>query len=222
MPNYIRRKYRMARYARERGIAIPSAFRPATPAFGRPARQLLRRIQTHAKLPVTGEWSARVQDLLFPLTFAQRAARAALSQVGVKESPPGSNDGARVRVYQQVTGMLRQPWCASFLAWAYRKADPGCPLPSAAAWVPAWAAAARNGRPRAFRQVSRIALRRGDYVTLWGTAHIEMFIRWIVPGVLAECVGGNTSPAGRNANGGMVARTQRYTREMGVCGRVRP
>lgn len=44
---------------------------------------------------------------------------------GVREHG-GNNRGADVETYQRVTGMLRQPWCASFVSWCYARA--GIPL----------------------------------------------------------------------------------------------
>ena len=55
----------------------------------------------------------------------------ALSQVGVRESPKGSNRGHQVDVY---TGGRPEPWCAHFVAWCFREANrpiPGDAVPSA-------------------------------------------------------------------------------------------
>lgn len=44
---------------------------------------------------------------------------------GVREDG-GKDQGADVEVYQKVTGMLAQAWCASFVSWCYARA--GMPL----------------------------------------------------------------------------------------------
>lgn len=54
-----------------------------------------------------------------------RVIAAARSQLGVHEVPMGSNDGARVRVFQAVTGAFRLPWCASFVQWDLKTARYG-------------------------------------------------------------------------------------------------
>jgi hypothetical protein len=48
-------------------------------------------------------------------------------EVGGKEEPPGSNNGARISQYRQATaGSGVGPWCAYFTSWAARNA--GVPL----------------------------------------------------------------------------------------------
>jgi len=64
--NYIRRKYRMRKYARAHDIEIPKGFRPWVYGWGGAATELLKRIQRHAKLGVSGRWNGDVQALLFP------------------------------------------------------------------------------------------------------------------------------------------------------------
>lgn len=54
----------------------------------------------------------------------QTAVQIALSQVGIKETPRGSNKGPEVDVY---TGRRPEPWCGHFVAWCFRKA--GKPIP---------------------------------------------------------------------------------------------
>jgi hypothetical protein len=48
----------------------------------------------------------------------------ALSQVGFREDPKGSNRGVDVDKY---TGARAEPWCAHFVAWVFREA--GRPIP---------------------------------------------------------------------------------------------
>jgi len=54
-----------------------------------------------------------------------RVVAIAKAELGVRESPNGSNDGPRVRQYQSATGAYRAPWCASFVQWVLMKAGIG-------------------------------------------------------------------------------------------------
>jgi cell wall-associated NlpC family hydrolase len=59
-------------------------------------------------------------------TAARRIALAA-GEIGVAESPPGSNDGARIAEYRRATaGSGVGPWCAYFVSWVGAQA--GTPL----------------------------------------------------------------------------------------------
>lgn len=52
-------------------------------------------------------------------------ARIALAEVGVQESPRGSNRGPRVDQYQAATCLDKKDWgawCASFVCWVIREA----------------------------------------------------------------------------------------------------
>ena len=51
--------------------------------------------------------------------------RAAEAQLGVSESPRGSNDGVSVRKFQAVTGAYRAAWCASFAQYCLVQAGAG-------------------------------------------------------------------------------------------------
>lgn len=54
-------------------------------------------------------------------TYRSLALRKALTQVGIKESPAGSNRGARVEEYQKADSLpgVGYSWCASFVNWCY-------------------------------------------------------------------------------------------------------
>jgi hypothetical protein len=225
MLNLVRIKWEMKKYARTHGVAVPDGFNPIKPIWGKPARGLAWRVTSHAKSKhgYTGPVSTQpefAKALLFPVPMRTRAIRAARKEVGVHEVPSGSNYGPRVKEYQATTGMYRQPWCASFVAWDYREAGYNGRLPASPAWVPAWSAAATTRNPSTFKKVAKIALKPGDFVTLWGNKHIELFDRWIIPGILAQCIGGNTSVVGKDNNGGAVCRTRRYVSEITTAGRV--
>ena len=208
--NKVQLKYKMREYAHAHKLEVPRGYTPASPVWGKGSKTLAWRITTHAKKEKSTS-AVAVHAILYPKTLGQKIVEVAHSQVGVHETPYASNDGPKVREYQKVTGAYKQPWCASFVSWCSRQAGYKGKLPSIPAYVPSWAS---------WRPCSKRRLKRGGYVCLWGSGHIEVFVRWIIPYVLAECVGGNTSPVGKNANGGMVAKTRRYSTEMNAVGNV--
>ena len=220
MYNVPRVKYAMRRYADAHGIDKPHVTW-ASPVWGNGAKALAWRITTHAHKTPSTRLDQTLVEIVLPVSFGTKVIRAAAGEVGVMEHPAGSNDGPRVSEYQAVTGAFRQPWCASFVSWCYRQAGYHGPLPASPGWVPSWSSAARHHVPAAFQAVNKLTLRKGDYVTLWGNRHIELFNHWIVPGVLMACIGGNTAVTGRNSNGGAVCRTRRTVSEVTTAGRIR-
>lgn len=58
----------------------------------------------------------------------ERALAIASAEVGVREEPPGSNEGARIAAYRTATdgAYAGAPWCAYFVSWAAAQA--GSPL----------------------------------------------------------------------------------------------
>lgn len=52
-------------------------------------------------------------------TLGLKIKAVELSQLGVAESPPGSNYGPQIARYQSVTGAYREAWCASFEQWSF-------------------------------------------------------------------------------------------------------
>ncbi len=62
-------------------------------------------------------------------------ARIYRGEVGVREAT-GRNDGERVEAYLSAVGLPKgHPWCAAFVAWAFREGDVPAPR---SAWSPAW------------------------------------------------------------------------------------
>ena len=61
------------------------------------------------------------------MLYGEKVAKVALGEVGVAESPPGSNSGMKVRAYQMSTdlGGTGWPWCGAFVSWCYKMAH--CP-----------------------------------------------------------------------------------------------
>ena len=67
-------------------------------------------------------WSGAMTELPNP-TIPLHVA-VALSQVGVREAPKGSNRGPQVDLY---TEGRAEPWCGHFVAWCFREAQ--TPIP---------------------------------------------------------------------------------------------
>ena len=60
-------------------------------------------------------------------TVGQRMIALAQKEIGVKEQPPGSNDGPRIADYRKATaGSGVGPWCAYFTSWLAKSS--GAPL----------------------------------------------------------------------------------------------
>lgn len=76
--------------------------------------------------------SAGASTGLLPASGGTSGGRAALAaaetQVGVREQPPGSNDGPQIAGYRQAVAGAPGPgpWCAYFASWAARQG--GVPL----------------------------------------------------------------------------------------------
>ncbi len=71
--------------------------------------------------------------------LGQRIAAIAAAELGVEESPKGSNDAPRIAEYRTATvGSSPAPWCAYFTSWVGRQA--GIPIGEGGkgeGWVPA-------------------------------------------------------------------------------------
>jgi len=220
--NLVRIKYAMKRWALEHGVKRPDGFKPGVRGWGKPAKRFAWRITKAAGVKPSTKPDA-VADVVLPPSVGSRIVSSMAKDIGTTESPAGSNWGTKVRAYLGSAGFsVPAPWCAAFRAYHQRNVLPTVPLPKLAAYVgPGGWATAHTQYPQHYQKVSRILLKRGDYVCLWGNQHIETFVRWIVPGVLFEAIGGNTSVVGKNANGGMVCRTRRSVSDVNVAGRVR-
>lgn len=217
-----RRKKAAKVYAFAHGITIPKGFGWQTGRIGKPARELVRRIERYKwpTLPPTGEFNERILALLFPAApVGVRALAIAGKELGVKEDPPDSNSGPRVRQYQNSTnpGQTGFPWCASFVTWCLRGAGWKIVF-SQQAYVPAWVANAHSSKNSLF-VVSRYDVVEGDVVTFdWNNDGIADHIGFVRS--RPDAVGkfktreGNTS-AGSNSNGGEVEDRDRNVTD--VC-----
>lgn len=218
-----RRKKAAKVYALAHGITIPKGFGWQVGRVGKPARELVRRIQEHAwpKQAPTGIFDTRTIELLFPSKpIGTKAVAIAHGELGVKEDPPNSNSGKRVRQYQNSTnpGQTGFPWCASFVTWCLREAGWKVTF-SQMAYVPAWVAAAHTGK-YGLMVVSKADAVEGTVVTYdWGKDGIADHIGFVLtpPDTAGNFTAreGNTS-AGNNSNGGEVQDRERNITDV-VC-----
>jgi hypothetical protein len=143
-------------------------------------------------------------------TVRQAALERAITQLGVTESPPGSN---RVK-YSDWYGMTG-PWCAMFVTWCFvlAAADAGQGSPtfvrgSRYAYVPYLLADARAGRYRLQLVGDPVA---GDLAVYnWDGGdpdHTGIFEAW-TGGRTFTAIEGNTA-VGNDSNGGAVLRRTR-------------
>ena len=96
----------------------------------------------------------------------RRALRLALTQKGIRETPPGSN----VNIYSKYFGFGAQFWCADFVAWSLDKTgnqDRKVPwgYPSAVENITRWGK--RNGKIHSRPQKGDIFTRRDGKHTGW-------------------------------------------------------
>lgn len=218
----LKRKRALKDYATVHHIPIPKGF-GLTPRIGKPARELIRRVQKHAwpTLPPTGEFDNKTLALLFPpVPVGVHAAQIAGTQLGVKEDPAGSNSGPMVRTYQNSTnpGVTGFPWCASFVTWCLRKAGWKVEFPSMA-YVPQWVALALQGK-HGFYVIPAKEAKGGDIVTFdWNNDRIADHIGFVLGPVDSngnfKTREGNTS-AGSNSNGGEVQDRERNVNDVAV------
>lgn len=160
--------------------------------LGKPGRHLLKREQDAwvkaGIMPAKdadGTLNSKSQSILIPpLTMADKAVAYAVSQVGVHESPWGSNRGEDVHRYQSSTGAYGEAWCASFAWYCWQKA--GYTGPTSAG---AWDSTDNHGK-----RIATIAKAiPGDFVSLdGGEGHVGILLKRNVSARTVTLCAGNT------------------------------
>ena len=222
-PRWVTRKRNMVKYARNNNIEIPDNIR-FTPVCGASCVALIRNIQRKAfgPLRVTGEWDSVLDTLVRSVPSSVRVYALAEAEIGTKEHPANSNDGPRVRQYQQTTGAYKLPWCASFVTWCFKEA--GRELSGFnTAYCPSWVQAAKANR-NGLSVVSRDGVKRGDCALYdWqkdGTSdHIGIVSGRVSSTGEFSAIEGNTS-YGNDSNGGEVLLRTRNAKDVLVFVRV--
>lgn len=147
-------------------------------------------------------------------TVGKTALKLAISQIGTKESPYGSN-----RVKYSVWYNLIGPWCAMFESWCF--AHSGHPRFHYAAVSSIYydAGSGRNGLSITGHpepgDICCYTFSSSDPLS-----HTGFFERWITQGESFYAVEGNTSGTGSQSNGGEVCRKVRYVSQVARYVRV--
>jgi hypothetical protein len=201
-----------------------------TGALGEPTFNFLRSVKVPQGRTHAGEMAmdsvavnlinAAVADAQPPpgKTARQRALERAIGQLGVKESPPESNQVKYTNWY----GMIG-PWCAMFCTWCYDASDgPGSSSfdrnQARYSYVPYIVSDARGGR----YGLSVVGSPKpGDLVCYeWGGSmegefdHVGFFEKWTGSHTFTA-IEGNTSTS-NDSNGGEVMRRQRDVNGQGT------
>jgi hypothetical protein len=139
-------------------------------------------------------------------SLREQALAKAITQLGVKESPPDSN----VTPYTQWYGMAG-PWCAMFVTWSYEQAgdSPSFKKGVSYAYVPyivSDARAKRNGLSVTSNPIpGDLACFDWEYEGTFD--HVGLFEKW-KSGTSFLAIEGNTAQ-GNNSDGGEVMRRDR-------------
>jgi hypothetical protein len=144
--------------------------------------------------------------------IAERLAKAAESQVGVRETK--TNGGERIVEYQRATWLPvgPWPWCAAFVCWCVREAMGGdeytFPRPeTAGAWdFENWCRSVDNSVT--LRKPHKDNIRRGDIV-IFTFSHIGIAVGDISKDGIIQTVEGNTNSEGAREGDG-VYRKRRH------------
>jgi hypothetical protein len=139
-------------------------------------------------------------------TLRKKALDKAISQLGIKESPPNSNQVKYCTWY----GLLG-PWCAMFVTWCFETAgdSPSFLQGGRYSYVPYIVADARNGK---YGLKTTDDPQPGDLVAYdWGFDgtydHVGIFEKWL-NSTQWNAIEGNTSTS-NDSNGGEVMRRTR-------------
>jgi len=147
-------------------------------------------------------------------TVRKQALSRAVTQLGVKESPPDSNN-VKYCSWYGMTG----PWCAMFATWCFElgaqdiaKDSPSFQKGVDYSYVPYIVGDARAGR-NGLKTVDSDQVEPGDLVCYdWERNgeydHVGIFEKWITGAADFNAIEGNTSTS-NNSNGGEVMRRQR-------------
>jgi uncharacterized protein (TIGR02594 family) len=127
-----------------------------------------------------------------------RLVAIAQREMGVAESPPGSNNSARIAQYRTATRGAPGPgpWCAYFLSWVARQA--GVPIGDNGSGYGAveqvWSWAQRTGKALPASATPR----PGDLI-VWGGRHIGMVERVAQDGTIHTIEGNSSDKVSRRS-----------------------
>lgn len=147
--------------------------------------------------------------------LAQKALARAITQIGVKEAPYGTNNVKYIRWWGNLEWghTVFFAWCYVFVTWCFNQEGSKALDPRYARhrYCPFGVADARAGR-NGLVLVSTAGVQPGNIVHFdWDggvSDHVGIFEKWIRKGSTFTAIEGNTS-VGNNSNGGQVMRRER-------------
>lgn len=145
------------------------------------------------------------------MSSAAQVLKIARAEIGVKESPYGSNK----QKYGKEYGMNGVAWCAEFVWWVFKHA--GCPELFYGGKKSAYCPSIADYYISKRQTVQKTSAKPGDIV-LFGfghtnSQHIGIVEKYNKSTGVYTCIEGNTG-IGNNANGGMVMRRSRYASQI--------
>lgn len=173
---------------------------------GKPNQELARSVASALGVPLP--------PIPEPFAFQRALIAAAAAEVGVRESPAGSNRGPRVDEYQRADWLKGEgyAWCAAFVCWCVARAageKPSFTLPlTAGAWDFEQWARGKYGPVPGWRIIGdQEPIRTGDIV-IFTFSHIGIAETDEISGTI-ETIEGNTNSAGSREGDGVYRKTRR-------------
>lgn len=153
-------------------------------------------------------------------TLQQAALRIALTQLGVKEQPPGSNSGPEVSGYLFAVGLNPgYAWCAAFVYWCFLKAAESLaienPLCKTAGVLMHWNQAKGRGArliTRAQALTNPALIQPGQVMVMdfgGGKGHTGIVESVDAKTLTVTCIEGNTNAAGSREGIEVARKTRR-------------
>lgn len=160
--------------------------------------------------------------------LVQALLQTAADEVGVLESPPGSNRGARVEEYQRRVGSwaVGQPWCMSFVYWCFdeaaKRASVANRVPKTAGVINAWNLTQNLGGPvravpvrEALEDLSLVKPGMAFFLRTSGAHGHTGLVVANLNGLL-ETIEGNTNNGGSREGIGVFRRSRRRIEQINL------
>ena len=147
----------------------------------------------------------------------QQALAHAITQIGVKEDPPGSNKGKEVEAYLRSVGLPGgYAWCAAFVYWCHQQAADELEIPNpvyrTAGVMEHWRNCHLRGGKRLDREKTNIANIKPGMIFVMdfggGKGHTGIVESVDVEKRMVFCIEGNTNEAGHREGIAVMKRVR--------------